>query len=89
MNADYGNADYGNTDDKRMNETDGTERVAPDIVSNKPACACPWKALRNRDGLVPTIASTAIMVGVIAVSCYGQYLLTKWACKAAIRETRR
>ncbi|NEG96915.1 hypothetical protein GFD17_09160 [Bifidobacterium sp. SMB2] len=78
-----------NDDIRNMNGMDDMENVTPEIVDNGPMRCCPWKALKNRDGLVPTIASTAIMVGVIAVSCYGQYLLTKWACKAAIRETRR
>ncbi|MBW3088244.1 hypothetical protein KIH77_05800 [Bifidobacterium sp. 82T24] len=78
------------SDDNGVNGTDDeTENITPEIVEEGRRGACPWKALKGRDDLMSAVASTAIMAGVIAISCYGQYLLTKWACKAAIRETRR
>lgn len=76
----------GNMDMNGMGESDD---VTSEIVDGGRSRSCPWKTLGDRDGLMPAIASAALMAGVIAVSCYGQYLLTKWACKAAIRQTRR
>jgi hypothetical protein len=85
-----------NDDDKVRNneaETDngiGTESdecfIEPELCDK----AHPGKCVKHmsKDDAIAGGISLILMAGIVAVSTYMQFLLTKWAVKAALKETR-
>lgn len=66
--------------------------VEVDETEHEPAlCAkaahCPFKQF-DKNGVAIHVAALAVSAVIAAASVYAQYVLTKWAVKSALKETR-